>query len=249
MNQSSRVAVPEHIAVIMDGNGRWAQRRGLGRSAGHQAGVKATRKLVEGCARRGVKVLTVFAFSSENWKRPEQEVSFLMELFRGTLRGEVGKLHENNIHVRFIGDLSGFRSGLRRDMIDADEKTAGNTGMRLNIAVNYGGRWELTRAAQRIAAQVESGQLTAAEVNEELLTGQTCIGDDVEPDLFIRTGGEQRLSNYLLWHLAYTELFFTDTLWPDFGKQELEQAINFFNGRERRFGQTGEQIRNRENNA
>lgn len=249
MSATAHDKMPEHIAVIMDGNGRWAQKRGLGRSAGHQAGVKATRQLVEGCARREIKVLTVFAFSSENWKRPEQEVSFLMELFRGTLRGEVDKLHENNIRVRFIGDLTGFRTGLQNDMLAADQKTSSNTGMRLNIAVNYGGRWELTRAMARIAEQIERGELKALDVDDDLLTRHSCIGDDPVPDLFIRTGGEQRLSNYLLWHLAYTELFFTDTLWPDFGVDELDRAIGFFNGRERRFGQTGEQIRDRENNA
>ena len=198
MSRDQPDKIPQHIAVIMDGNGRWAQKRGLGRSAGHQAGVKATRQLVEGCARREIEVLTVFAFSSENWKRPEQEVSFLMELFRGTLRGEVDKLHENNIRVRFIGDLSGFRSGLQKDMLAADRKTSGNTGMRFNIAVIYGGRWDLTQAMAQIAAQIEGGQLKAADVNDELVARHTSIGDDPEPDLFIRTGGEQRLSNYLL---------------------------------------------------
>ncbi len=226
----------------MDGNGRWAQQRGKQRSAGHQAGVKATRGIVEHCARLRIDALTVYAFSSENWQRPEKEVSFLMELFVKAIRSELNKLHENNIRIQFIGELSRFAGGLLDEINIATEKTAHNTGMFLNIAVNYGGRAELVNATRAIAAKVESGELDAASITEDTVTSNTWLAACPEPDLFIRTGGEQRLSNYLLWHLAYTELAFTDTLWPDFDGEELDKIIENFSSRQRRFGQTGEQV-------
>jgi len=226
----------------MDGNGRWAQQRGLPRSSGHQAGVKATRTVVEQCARRGIKMLTVYAFSSENWKRPRKEVSFLMELFLRSLRSEVDSLHSNNIAVRFIGEISSFPENLRGQMEAATSKTSGNTGMVLNIAVNYGGRSEIVSAFKRMADDIHDGKVDREDIDEALITRYTWMADGVEPDLFIRTGGDHRLSNFLLWHLAYTELVFTSTLWPDFDAAELDHAIDNFGNRQRRFGQTGEQV-------
>ncbi|MEM7258367.1 MAG: isoprenyl transferase [Pseudomonadota bacterium] len=234
--------LPKHVAVIMDGNGRWAQKRGLPRSSGHQAGVKATRTVVEQCARRGIGMLTVYAFSSENWRRPRKEVSFLMELFLRSLRSEVDSLHRNNIAVRFIGEISSFPENLQNEICAATDKTSGNTGMVLNIAVNYGGRSELTTALKRIASDVKTGIIQPEQIDEELITGYTWLVDGIDPDLFIRTGGDHRLSNFLLWHLAYTELVFTPTLWPDFGADELDVAFENFANRQRRFGQTGEQV-------
>lgn len=234
--------LPSHIAIIMDGNGRWAQQRGKQRSAGHQAGVKATRSIVEHCARLRIEALTVYAFSSENWRRPEKEVSFLMELFVKAIRSELNKLHESNIRIQFIGELSRFSDGLLKEIKTATDKTAGNTGMFLNIAVNYGGRAELVNAVAAIAEKVKNGELDSAGITEETIAQHTWLADCPEPDLFVRTGGEQRLSNYLLWHLAYTELAFTDTLWPDFSGEELDAIIENFSSRQRRFGQTGEQV-------
>lgn len=234
--------LPAHIAVIMDGNGRWARSRGLPRSAGHQAGVKATRKIVEHCARLQIDALTVYAFSSENWRRPDKEVKFLMELFVKAIRSELNKLHENNIRVRFIGELSAFPDKLYKEIQEATEKTAENKGMKLNIAVNYGGRSELTHAMIEIAQKVEQGELNSQSITEETIAQNTWLADCPEPDLFVRTGGEQRLSNYLLWHLAYTELAFSDTLWPDFDGDELDTHIENFSQRQRRFGQTGDQV-------
>ncbi len=227
----------------MDGNGRWAQQRGKPRSAGHQAGLKVTRDIVEHCARLQIDALTVYAFSSENWQRPEKEVSFLMELFVKAIRSELNKLHENNIRVQFIGELSRFSEGLLKEIKTATDKTANNTGMFLNIAVNYGGRGELVSAMSDIAAKVKNGELDVTDITEKTLTEHTWLAQCPEPDLFIRTGGEQRLSNYLLWHLAYTELAFTDTLWPDFDGTELDSIIQNFSSRQRRFGQTGEQVK------
>ncbi len=233
---------PRHIAIIMDGNGRWAQKRGKQRSAGHQAGMKATRKIVEHCARLQIEALTVYAFSSENWRRPETEVNFLMELFVKAIRSELNKMHENNIRVQFIGELSRFSGILLNEIHTAEEKTANNNGMYLNIAVNYGGRAELVNAMCEIAGKVQSGEINPADITESTISAHTWLSVCPEPDLFIRTGGEQRLSNYLLWHLAYTELVFTDTLWPDFSAEELDQLILSYGARERRFGQTGEQV-------
>jgi len=233
---------PKHVAIVMDGNGRWARKRHRPRHAGHQAGVKATRLVVEECARRGIAALTLFAFSSENWRRPETEVGLLMELFVSTLQRETGRLHENRIRLRFIGDRAAFSDKLQQGIREAEQRTAPNTGLSLNIAANYGGRWDIACAARTIARRVEAGDLRAEDVTPQLLHSHVCLADLPEPDLFIRTGGEQRISNFLLWQLAYTELYFTECLWPDFGEAELTEALDTFAGRQRRFGRTGEQI-------
>lgn len=231
-----------HLAIIMDGNGRWARQRGRPRAVGHQAGFRATRAIVEAAVRRDVAALTLFAFSSENWKRPEKEVGLLMDLFLRALASEVDKLRDNNIRMRFIGDRSAFQGKLQAEMQRAEAVTADNTGMELAIAVNYGGRWDIVHAARRLAEQVQAGSLTPAEIDQQRFADEISLADLPEPDLFIRTGGEQRISNFLLWHLAYTELYFTDVLWPDFSDAELGQALEHFAGRQRRFGKTGEQV-------
>ncbi len=232
---------PRHIAIIMDGNGRWARRRFAPRTEGHKAGVRAAQAIVERCARRGVEALTLFAFSSENWRRPESEVRVLMELFLRTLRDEVGRLHANGVRVQFIGDRDGLGRSLRREIERAEVKTADNDALTLTIAVNYGGRWDIARAARRVSEEVAAGRLRPEEIDAGVLGRYVSLADMPEPDLFIRTGGEHRISNYLLWHLAYTELWFTDTLWPDFDATALDEAIDYFRGRQRRFGRTTEQ--------
>lgn len=234
--------LPAHIAVIMDGNGRWAKRRHLPRIAGHRAGVEAVRSIVRSCARKGVEVLTLFAFSSENWRRPEREVSLLLDLLMTAIRREVDSLHRNNVRLRFIGDRSVFSRTLHDSMAEAEALTAGNSGLTLIVAVNYGGRWDVTQAVQQIAAMVETGEVAAAAVDAGLIESCLSLKDVPEPDLFIRTGGEQRISNFLLWHLAYAELYFTDTLWPDFDERAFDEALASFAGRQRRFGRTGDQI-------
>ena len=234
--------VPRHVAVIMDGNGRWASRRAMPRHVGHKAGVKAVRAVVEGCARRGVEALTLFAFSSENWGRPAEEVARLMELFVEAMDREADDLHRNGIRLRFIGDLATLRPELRASIADAEARTANNPNLTLFIALSYGGRWDIARSAQRLAERVRAGALEPAAIDETLLGAGLALGDAPDPDLFIRTGGEQRLSNFLLWNLAYTELYFCDTLWPDFDDAELERAIRHFAGRQRRFGLTADQV-------
>lgn len=241
--------LPQHVAIIMDGNGRWARKRHLPRHAGHKAGVQATRQVVEECARRNVSVLTVFAFSSENWRRPKAEVGLLMELFVSTLQREAKSLDENQVRMRFIGDRGAFSGKLQKQIERVEQQTAGNRGLALNIAANYGGRWDITEAARRLAAMVERGELRAQDITPELFAQHTALADLPEPDLFIRTGGEQRISNFLLWQLAYTELYFTDCLWPDFDREELERAFAAFGARQRRFGKTGEQVEKRSSNA
>jgi undecaprenyl diphosphate synthase len=233
---------PAHIAIIMDGNGRWARRRFAPRTEGHKAGVRATQAIIEACARRGTSALTLFAFSSENWRRPESEVRILMELFLRTLREEIGRLHENGIRVRFIGDRAGLGRSLQTEIGRAEEKTAGNSHLTVNIAANYGGRQDIAQAARRVAEEVAAGRMRPEDVDAGVLGAYISLADQPEPDLFIRTGGERRISNYLLWHLAYTELWFTDTLWPDFDPAALEEAINCYRGRQRRFGRTTEQV-------
>jgi len=234
--------LPRHVAIIMDGNGRWAKRRMLPRYMGHREGVKAVRRAVEYCRKRDIEVLTLFAFSSENWRRPESEVGLLMELFVRTLRKEVARLHKNGVRMRFIGDRSAFDQKLQSLMDSAETQTAGNTGMTLAIAVNYGGRWDIADAARRLAVQVARGELDAQAIDSERLGQELSITDLPEPDLFIRTGGEQRISNFLLWQLAYTELYFTDLLWPDFNAAAFDEALSSFAGRQRRFGKTGDQV-------
>ncbi len=234
--------IPAHIAIIMDGNGRWANHRGKHRHLGHQAGFRTTRNVVEACVRRKIQVLTLFAFSSENWKRPKQEVGLLMDLFMRALKSEVSKLHDNNVCMRFIGERSAFGEKLQKQMSIAENKTINNTGLELVIAVNYGGRWDIVSAAQQFAQEVKDGVLQPRDITIDSFSERVCLHDLPDPDLFIRTGGEKRISNYLLWHLAYTELYFTDTLWPDFSDIELDKSLSFYAGRQRRFGKTGEQL-------
>jgi undecaprenyl diphosphate synthase len=229
-------AVPCHIAIVMDGNGRWARRRGQPRSFGHRAGQKAVRAAVGWCMRKGVGVLTLFAFSSENWKRPEAEVGALMDLFLKALDKEIDELHKNEVRVRFVGELSAFSEALRARMQDAAIRTAGNSRLVLNICINYGGRWDIAQAARRAAEAVARGELDADAIDENALARYCCLADLPPPDLFIRTGGERRISNFLLWQLAYTELYFTDTLWPDVDDAELDRALDDYARRERRFG-------------
>lgn len=237
--------VPRHIAIIMDGNGRWAQKKFMPRAVGHQAGVKAVRKIVEYCSKKEVEVLTLFAFSSENWRRPEEEVSLLMGLFLSTLQAEIDKLDRNNIRLRFIGDRTAFSDKLQAKMAEGEAQTKDNTALTLIIAVNYGGRWDMCQALRTIAQKIAAGELKDQEINEQLISQYLSTADLPDPDLFIRTGGEQRVSNFLLWQLAYTELYFTETLWPDFNQSSLEEAIASFKNRQRRFGYTGDQLRDK----
>lgn len=233
---------PRHIAIIMDGNGRWAQKRYMPRAMGHQAGVKTVRKIVERCIEKEIDVLTLFAFSSENWRRPEEEVSLLMNLFMTTLQGEIEKLNSNNIRLRFIGDKSAFSETLQNKMAEGEALTQHNTALTLVIAVNYGGRWDLCQAFRKITEKMLAGALEKQDISEALVNSHLSTADLPEPDLFIRTGGEQRVSNFLLWQLAYTEMYFTAELWPDFDQNSLDQAIKSFKSRQRRFGHTGEQV-------
>lgn len=236
-------SIPAHIAIVMDGNGRWALQRHRPRSMGHKAGLKALRSVIEHCGSLGVRDLTVFAFSSENWNRPEQEVSRLMDLFMRALDREAKELNENNVRIRFIGDVDAFSSALRQKIHRAQTQTADNTRMTLNIAVNYGGRWDIVQATRKLAEACSRGLIKPEDINEELLAEQICLHESKDPDLLIRTGGEMRISNFLLWQSAYTELYFTPTLWPDFGPECLDQAIKAYQSRERRFGLTSEQVR------
>ena len=236
------VNTPTHVAVIMDGNGRWARARGKQRHTGHRAGVKSVRMTVEAAAERGVSHLTLFAFSSENWRRPAEEVSSLMGLFVEALRREVGELHRNNVRLRFIGAREELRDGLVKKIAAAEAKTAGNTGLKLNVAIAYGGRWDLVNAAKALASNVKSGELAIQDIDDAALSAELQLGDTPDPDLLIRTGGEQRISNFLLWDLAYAELWFTDVLWPEFDKQEFDKALAFYAAKQRRYGHTGEQV-------
>jgi len=234
--------LPRHVAIIMDGNGRWAKKKGLPRIAGHRAGVKALQKIVNFSAEEGIEVLTVYAFSSENWKRPRTEVSMLMELFNTSLQQRFKELHDNNVRLRFIGDLSSFPEKLRQSMTDTENLTTSNTGLELVVAVNYGGRWDITNAFKALNKKISDGDVEPDDICEDLIGEFMCLSDLPEPDLFIRTGGEKRISNYLLWQLAYTELYFDDCLWPDFDTASLEKSLQWYAGRERRFGRTSEQI-------
>lgn len=231
-------AVPRHIAIIMDGNGRWATRRFLPRVAGHAKGVDRVRDVVEACVDRGVEYLTLFAFSSENWRRPPEEVSVLMRLFMTALEREITKMHVNSIRLKVIGDLSRFDAKLQQMIANAERRTANNARLTVTICANYGGRWDVMQAVNRMVAQNPG----AADFTEEQLAPYLAMAYAPEPDLFIRTGGEQRISNFLLWQLAYTEMYFTETFWPDFGAAALDQAIISYQQRERRFGRTSEQL-------
>ena len=241
MTMSSNL--PTHIAIVMDGNGRWAKSRNRPRSMGHQAGLKALRGVIEHCVRLEVKTLTVFAFSSENWNRPATEISRLMEIFLRALDKEASELHENGICLRFIGDKTAFRTTIQEKMQAAEVLTAGNTRLVANIAVNYGGRWDITRAAAQLAGSISDGDLSVKDIDETHFARFLALRDSPDPDLFIRTGGEMRISNFLLWQSAYTEFYFTPVLWPDFNSEALDQAISAFQSRERRYGRTSDQLR------
>ena len=232
-------AVPRHVAIIMDGNGRWAKQRFLPRVAGHKRGLEAVRATVKACVQRGVDYLTLFAFSSENWRRPQDEVKFLMQLFIAALEQEIEKLHGNGVRFRAIGDLSRFEPRIVKLVHEAEERTAENKGLVLTVAANYGGRWDMMQAVKRMLADKPELAQTFAESD---LAPYFSMSYAPEPDLFIRTGGEQRISNFLLWQLAYTELYFTETLWPDFDAGALDTAIGSYQERERRFGRTSEQV-------
>jgi len=237
------VSIPQHIAIIMDGNGRWAERNGLARHAGHKEGVRPVRMCIEECARRGVGALTLFAFSSENWQRPSIEVNSLMQLFLEAIDREVDELHKNKVRLRFIGDRQALSVKLQTRMAASEELTAGNSGLKLQVAVSYGGRWDIVQAARKLAAEVASGALPVDAIDESRFARALQLGELADPDLFIRTGGDHRISNFLLWNLAYTELYVCDVLWPDFAVAHLEDALATFAGRERRFGLTREQAR------
>ena len=235
---------PRHIAIIMDGNGRWAQKRFMPRAVGHQAGVKAVRKIVEYCATHNIEVLTLFAFSSENWRRPEAEVSLLMALFMATLQREINKLDRNDIRLRFIGDRSAFSDKLQKKMAEGEAQTQNNKALTVVIAANYGGHWDMCQAFLQVQKKMAAGELKTEDINDQLIGQYLSTADLPDPDLFIRTGGEQRVSNFMLWQLAYAELYFTATLWPDFDQNSLEDAIKSFRSRQRRFGHTSEQVLN-----
>ena len=243
----SVTSIPKHVAIIMDGNGRWAQKRGLPRVAGHKAGVETVRTVIQACAEKGVEVVTLFAFSSENWRRPKKEVSLLMSLFLAALQREVKKLHKNGVQLRIVGDVSAFDKKIQEQIKKSEELTKDNKTLVLNIAANYGGQWDITQAVKALAVQIESGDLKAEDISSDLIRQNLLLSDLPEPDLFIRTGGEQRISNFLIWQLAYSELYFTETLWPDFDRQAFEDALTSFAGRQRRFGHTGEQIEKMKN--
>jgi len=235
-------AVPRHVAIVMDGNGRWAKARYLPRLMGHHRGVEAARKVIRACSSAGVECLTLFAFSSENWRRPEEEVSGLMSLFMSALERESAALLRHNVNMRFIGDRSGFSVSLQEKIQQVEAMTASCTGMRLLIAANYGGRWDILQAVRTVASRIAAGELEAVALDEATFGGLLCTHDVPEPDLFIRTGGEKRISNFLMWQLAYAELYFTDVLWPEFDEQCLRDAFDDFVRRQRRFGMTGEQV-------
>lgn len=235
--------IPQHIAIIMDGNGRWAQQQGKSRVVGHKAGVESVRSCVTTARKLGVKALTLFAFSSENWQRPEKEVSVLMDLFMFVLTREVKRLHKNDIKFQVIGDLSRFSEKLQKKIAQSQQLTEHNTGMVLSVAANYGGRWDIVNAAKKLSQQVIANELTVDDINENSLHQHTCLATLPELDLLVRTGGDYRISNFLLWQAAYAELYFTDTLWPDFDEQQFKKSISIFSQRERRFGLTGEQVK------
>lgn len=234
--QTHCMALPGHISIIMDGNGRWATQRGLPRAAGHREGVRALRSIVEHCVRIGVRTLSVFAFSSENWNRPRDEVGLLLDLFMNALNDQVESLRQHGVRLRFIGDLAAFPASLEQTLRAAEQRTANNTALLLVVAANFGGRWDLVQACRKVAGQVHAGDLDPGWIDEELLGANLCLAGIRPPDLFIRTGGEQRISNYLLWELAYSELYFTEVPWPEFAPAHLDQALEWYARRERRFG-------------
>jgi undecaprenyl diphosphate synthase len=235
-------AMPRHVAIIMDGNGRWAKKRFMPRIVGHKAGVETVRAMVRHCAERKIEVLTLFAFSSENWRRPEKEVRLLLELFVTALKREVKRLNENNVVLKVVGDHSAFPEALQQEIVRAEEMTSTNTGLKLVVAANYGGRWDIVQATRALAAEAAAGKIDPSQIDEASLDRHLSLYGMPEPDLFIRTGGEERVSNFLLWQLAYCEMHFTETLWPDFDGDAFDVALNSFSRRQRRFGRTGEQV-------
>ncbi|MHB0776805.1 polyprenyl diphosphate synthase [Halomonas sp. WWR20] len=233
---------PRHVAIIMDGNNRWAQARGLSGVRGHRAGIEAVRAVIQRAAERGIETLTLFAFSSENWKRPSAEVNALMELFLLALKREVRKLHEHDIRLSVIGERSRFSQSIQKHIVRAEEMTRHNQRLHLVIAANYGGRWDIAEAARRLAARVEAGEMAASAIDEQALEAEICLADSPAVDLCIRTSGEQRISNFMLWQLAYAEFYFAPELWPDFKAEAFDAALEAFCQRQRRFGMTQEQI-------
>jgi len=234
--------LPRHVAITMDGNGRWAKTRGLARIAGHKAGLEPVRMCISECGQRGIAALTLFAFSSENWNRPAEEVGSLMGLFVESLEREITELHEQGVRMRFIGERRNLPVRLQARVAAAEQRTQGNSGLKLQVAVSYGGRWDIVQAAQALARECSSGAIRPEEITEERFSRALALAGVPDADLVIRTGGEQRISNFLLWNLAYAELYFTPKLWPDFALADLEQALAFFSNRERRFGQTSSQL-------
>jgi undecaprenyl diphosphate synthase len=234
------MVIPQHIAIIMDGNGRWAKARGLNRSMGHQAGVETVKRITESCAKRGVEFLTLYTFSTENWNRPAEEVAALMSLVLTAMEEEL--FMKNNVRLRIIGDLSRVPSNVCEAILNLQERTQVNTGMTMVIALSYSSRWEITDTVQRIADKVKAGTLAPEDITEDVISKHLVTNFMPDPDLLIRTGGECRLSNYLLWQCAYTEFYFCDTYWPDFNDEDLQRAIDYFNRKERRFGKTSEQV-------
>ncbi|MEZ5450734.1 MAG: polyprenyl diphosphate synthase [Thiolinea sp.] len=241
--------IPRHVAIVMDGNGRWARARLMPRLFGHRKGVEAARKVIRACSKAGVECLTLFAFSSENWKRPEEEVNGLMTLFMSVMEKETAGMLRHQICLRFIGDRSGFSPALQAKIAQVEQDTRHCKGLKLLIAANYGGRWDIMQAVQALTKRVAAGELPPESLQESDLEQALSTAGLPEPDLFIRTGGEQRISNFLLWQLAYAELYFTDKLWPEFDEQGLEHAFAVYAGRERRFGMTGDQLRQQEQHA
>ena len=243
MNASiNNTAIPDHVAIVMDGNGRWAELRDEPRHKGHRQGVKSVKNIVKACIKNDIRYLTLFAFSSENWKRPHKEVGLLMDLFLTALGSEIKDLDKNGVQLRFIGDRSHIPVNVQYAMEDAETQTVSNSTLTLIIAVSYGGRWDITQAAQRLAERVRLEELEIEDITEKLLTENISTVDIPAPDLFIRTGGERRISNFLLWQLAYTELYFTDTLWPDFNEMAFGTALKDYAKRQRRYGMTPEQV-------
>ena len=234
--------MPRHVAIIMDGNGRWAKSRNKPRHSGHRAGVKSVRSAVETAAQRGVEYLTLFAFSSENWSRPEEEVSSLMNLFIEALRREVDELHRNNVRLKFVGALDELSASLKNKIAQSEQKTANNTGLRLTVAIAFGGRWDIIEASKKLMLRVLDGSLQVDDIDDAEFAAELQMSDMPDPDLLIRTGGEQRISNFLLWNLAYAELWFTDVLWPEFDEAVFDEALCFYAGKQRRFGHTGDQV-------
>ncbi|EDP59095.1 isoprenyl transferase [Vibrio sp. AND4] len=242
-SQAFSDSLPKHIAIIMDGNGRWAKSKGKPRVFGHKKGVNAVRKTVATASKLGIKAMTLFAFSSENWRRPEEEVGLLMELFISVLSSEVKKLHKNNLRLRVIGDISRFSERLQGKIAEAEALTLNNTGMVINIAANYGGKWDITEATKTLALKARNGEIRVEDINEQLITRHLTMADLPEVDLLIRTSGECRISNFMLWQMAYAEMYFTPEYWPEFDEDSLIEAVTWFIDRERRFGCTGEQIK------